>query len=58
MVGESVESEVTLKSTGNITVRTVLECKSAFKEEKVPMVELCASLPTQHQLVLVIMAQL
>ena len=35
MVGESVESEATLKSTGNITVRTVLECKNAFKEERV-----------------------
>ena len=34
-VGETVESEVTLKSTGNITVHAVLECKNAFKEERV-----------------------
>ena len=34
-VGETVESEATLKSTGNITVHVVLECKNAFKEERV-----------------------
>ena len=34
-VGATVDSEATLKSTGNITVHGVLECKNAFKEERV-----------------------